>query len=380
MARAKTTASDIARLRLQNQRLIGAGFDRAEQVVGWLGAVQSQDYAGAKWGVAQRVSDASDAAIEAAFTRGAILRTHVLRPTWHFVLPSDIRWLLALTAPRVRPTFAPYDKKLEIDAKVRVAANAVFERALAGTALTREVLGQKLMAAGIPARGQRLAHLLAHAELDALICSGPRQGKQFTYALLDERAPQSGREARPRDEALAELTRRYFQSHGPALVHDFAWWASLTVGDARRGIESIGLEQITLEDKAYWFLPPSATSVRTRGPLVHLLPNYDEHVGSYKDYFVSFDRARFSGPFGSMLNNHIAVLNGQVIGGWRRTLAKGHVAIDVNLLAKLEPRERDLLEREAERYGAYLALPARLQAKVAKAKGSVKAGRAERAG
>ena len=248
---------DVAIQRLRNQRLVGRPFATPEEVVGWLGAVQAQDYAGAKWAIGQRSRAGTDADVERACADGRILRTHVLRPTWHFVLPDDVRWMLALTAPRVRAAMAYYDRKLALDGAAFRRSQAVLQKALAGRqgADARGAGGGRSAAAGIEASGQRLGHIMMRAELDALITSGPRRGKQSTYALLDERAP--GGRTLARDEALAELAGRYFASHGPALPQDFAWWSGLTVGDARRGIESASprLASATVDGKTYWHAP-----------------------------------------------------------------------------------------------------------------------------
>ncbi|HYU15343.1 MAG TPA: crosslink repair DNA glycosylase YcaQ family protein, partial [Candidatus Acidoferrum sp.] len=177
---------DIVRRRLENEHLVGAPLARPEDVVRWLGAVQAQDYAGAKWGVAQRAAACGDADVEEAFQSGRILRTHVLRPTWHFVMPADVRWMLQLTAPRIKAAMGHYDRKLDLTPAVYARSNAAIAVALqGGVHLTRQELARVLDAAGIAARGQRLGHLMVRAELDAVVCSGPRRGKQFTYALLD---------------------------------------------------------------------------------------------------------------------------------------------------------------------------------------------------
>src|SRR5204863_2509420 len=204
---------EVARERLRSQRLVGPPFATPEAVVGWLAAVQAQDYGGAKWAVAQRTKTCSDADVEAACRDGRILRTHVLRPTWHFVLPADIRWMLTLSAPRIRAAMAFYDRRLGLTDAVCARSAAALANALrGGNHLTRGELARVLAAAGIPAAGQRLGHLMARAEIDAVICSGARRGKQATYALLDERAPAAA--PRPRDDTLAELAGRYFASHG----------------------------------------------------------------------------------------------------------------------------------------------------------------------
>jgi hypothetical protein len=201
---------DLLRHRFANQQLTQATLQQPGEVVAWLGAVQAQDYAGARWALGQRLRDVTDEAIETAFADGSILRTHLLRPTWHFVAPADIRWLLALTAPRVVAALAYNDRALGLDAAVFARSNDVIARALeGGRQLTRPELERALGRAGIATNGQVLAHLLMHAELDGVVCSGPRRGKQFTYVLLEERVPPA--RCLARDESLAELA-------GPWLV------------------------------------------------------------------------------------------------------------------------------------------------------------------
>ena len=249
--------------RLRAQRLTGAGFARPEDVVGWLGAVQAQDYGPAKWSLGARVAGATDAQVERAFAAGAILRTHVLRPTWHFVLPADIRWLLTATAPRVRARDARRYAQLGLDGDtLRRSAAALVAALRGGNQLTRREAAAVLTAAGIGVEGQRLPYLLMAAELDALICSGPRRGKQHTYMLLEERAP----DARdlPRHEALAELARRFFAGHGPATARDFAIWATLTLAEARAAIEAAGPE-LRAEDLGGLRFWASATGTGERG-------------------------------------------------------------------------------------------------------------------
>ncbi len=233
------TQADLTHWRLRNQHLSAPTLTDPAALVGWLGAVQAQDYGMALWAVGQRLIGATESAIQQAFDDGAILRTHVLRPTWHFVMPADIRWLLDLTAPRVRALLAYGDRQNGLDETVLAHAAAVIEAALrGGQHLTRSELGAVFAAAGIALGGtQRLAHLLMHAELDGLICSGVRRGKQPTYALLAQRAPDA--KTLSREEALAELTRRYFSGHAPATLKDFAWWSGLTVADCKQGLEAV---------------------------------------------------------------------------------------------------------------------------------------------
>ena len=348
---------EIARRRLRTQHLVGPALAGPVEVVRWLGAVQAQDYAAAKWGVAQRTKRCSEDELEAAFASGAILRTHVLRPTWHFVLPEDIRWMLALSAPRIRAFMAYYDRKLELDAKTVTRGSAVIARALeGGKHATRVELARALASAGIPAAGQRLGHLVIHAELSALICSGPRRGKQFTYALLAERAP-SAPPALPREEALARLALRYFTAHGPAQLHDFAWWAGLTVGDAQRGLDAAQSELTseTCEGTSYWSSAKRPGRVPA-GDVVHLLPNYDELVIAYKDHGPSF-AAQHRAKLGSLAHyfmRHVVVRNGHVIGGWRPVSTRGRVQVQLKLLEVLDRSGQRALEKARERYERFV--------------------------
>jgi hypothetical protein len=359
---------DVAIQRLRNQRLVGRPLAAPEEVVGWLGAVQSQDYAGAKWAIGQRSRAGTDADVERACAAGRILRTHVLRPTWHFVLPDDVRWMLALTAPRVRAAMAYYDRKLALDGAAFRRSQALLQKALAGgKALTREELRRTLAAAGIEASGQRLGHIMMRAELDAVVTSGPRRGKQSTYALLDERAP--GGRTLAREEALAELAGRYFASHGPALPQDFAWWSGLTVGDARRGIESASprLASATVDGKTYWHAPGASRETRVAPHAIHLLPNYDEVIVAYRDHAASLApgvTAAFTAR-PEMVANHIVVVGGRVVGGWRRLPGKGAMIVETTLAVRLDAAAREALRAAVARFERFLGQPVTLRTRPA---------------
>ena len=236
--------------RLVNQRLVPSSSIQPAEIVAGLAAVQAQDYAAARWAVGQRLDPAAqvdDASVQQAFDTGRILRTHVLRPTWHFVVPADIRWLLALSAPRVQQANRGRYRQLDLTPQYLARSERLLEKELmGGRCRTRAELG-----AVLESSGSRLAHTLMHAELQALICSGPRRGKQFTYALLDERAP-TDQNLNPADP-LAELARRYFASRGPATAADFAYWSGQTLTAARRGMEAVKaeFEQATFDDQTY---------------------------------------------------------------------------------------------------------------------------------
>ena len=347
---------DIIRYRLHNQRLTHNQFTQPGEAVAWLGAVQSQDYAGAKWGLGLRIRDAIEAAIETAFNEGNILRTHILRPTWHFVAPEDIRWMLALTAPRVHAANAFMYRQLELDRSILRKSYKVLEKVLrGGKHLTRAELGSALAKAGIPAEGLRLGYFMMSAELDGIICSGARKGKQFTYALLEERAPQA--RGLQRDEALTELSRRYFRGHGPATLQDFVWWSGLTMNDARNGVEAVRpeFEHEIIGNQTYWF--PVSGVARNLPSSVHLLPNYDEYTVGYRDRDAIFDASHIAklGSRQSLLAQSI-LINGQVEGLWNRTIKKSEVIVEISPFTPLKQPQNNAIIAAAEQYGNFLGL------------------------
>jgi Winged helix DNA-binding domain len=351
----------IAHARLRNSRLVGTRLDRPEDVVGWFGAVQSQDVPGALWGVAQRLAaETTIDAVGAAMDDGRIVRTHAMRPTWHFVRPEDLRWIQALTGPRVHRQNGGIARREGLDDATFARAEDAMSDALAGGhALTRDELGRAMASAGIDAgEGVRLAYLAMHAELQAIIANGPRRGAKATYMLADERVPPTP--PKSREDALAELAIRYFRSHGPALAHDMAWWSGLTVGDVRGAAELAGdaLEQQTIDGKVYWAAAGMFEPAAIDAPLVQLLPNYDEYLGSYTDYDPIFDpalpRAR---NVADVLGAHIVVRDGFVVGGWRRAIARDRAKVTVTLLLSLTAGEQAALERAAAGYGRFLGLP-----------------------
>jgi len=345
--------------RLRNQKLTRTARCPPADVVRWLGAVQAQDFTTAKWGLGLRAKGLTDALVERAFDEGAILRTHAMRPTWHFVTRDDIRWLQMLTGPRVHQVNGHYYRKMELDATTLRKSRRVLERALRDhTYRTRAELAAQLEDAGIDARGQRLAYVMMHAELEQVICSGGRRGKQFTYALLDERAPAA--RTLGREEALAELTKRFFTSHGPATVRDYVWWSGLTVRDARAGIAMAkpALEQAAIDDLTYWFARPK-TSPPPAAPTAHLLPNYDEYLIAYKD------REAIRGELASTLAAapvdvwaNFLIVDGLFAGTWRPTRDAGAVRVHAVPSRDMTRSNLRSLEAATEAFGRFMELPA----------------------
>lgn len=348
--------------RLRNQKLINPERRTPAQVVAWLGAMQAQDFAAAKWGIGLRARGCQNAEVDEAFNDGAILRTHVLRPTWHLVAPADIRWMLELSAPRVHAANAYYYRQSNLDAKIFAKSCAMIHRTLeGGQALTRAELAVYLKRAKIPADGLKLAYLMMHAELEGVICSGPRRGNQFTYALLEERAPNA--KTMDRQDALVELTKRYFLSHGPATVRDFAWWSGLTAKEVQDGIEAVKpeLHESIIDGRTHWSAGADAVAP-AKGTSAFLLPNYDEYLIAYKDrepLLGSGGTANIVARSNGAFANHL-VIEGRLAGSWARTVKGNTLLIEVAPYKTLTAAQSRAVSASAECYGEFLGLPVTL--------------------
>jgi hypothetical protein len=357
-----STPSSITSLRLRNQWIDAPQRGTAADVVDRLVAVQAQDYANSKWGLGLRLRGAVETDVQRAYDKGKILRTHLLRPTWHFVTPKDIRWLLMLTAPRVQAMNAGPHRKAGLDAAILKRADTVLEKSLrGGQHLTREQLREKFEGAGIATSHEfRLSYVMMHAELEGLVCSGPRRGKQLTYALLEERVPPTKKLSR--EAALKELTRRYFTSRAPATIHDFAKWSGLTLADCRAGVEAVSslLHKEIIDGAGYW-LPASSTPRRAGAPAAHLISVFDEYISSYKHHAANAtaEAASLLGNFGNAVTL-VILFEGQVIGMWIRTFTKDAVVITLKPFAPFTAVQREAVHAAAERYAAFHGVKARI--------------------
>lgn len=350
------TLSDIAWQRLYNQRLIGPKFASAAEAVAWLGAVQAQDYVGAKWAVAQRTKNTDVSTIDAALAEGKILRTHVMRPTWHFVAPQDIRWMLQISVPQLERIYLYYAKQIGLDDALFAKSSQVLQEALHGKKqLTRHELRSALQDAGLGVEGLRFMHILARAELNGLLCNGGLRGKQQTYALLDEWVPAA--KTLSRDEALAELAKRYFTSHGPAQLKDYMWWSGLRAVDAKRGIELAVLQQEIVEGATYYFAELRKLP-KVNSPLVHLLPNYDEYTVAYRDRsaIVGVDPNAFA-DINMNFFTHALVIDSKIAGMWRRDTANNTLKVTITPLRKLTSDEKDAISNAVKTYGEFMQMP-----------------------
>lgn len=367
---------DLIRSRLYSQALADSPFTNPAEVVDWMGCIQAQDYAQAKWALGLRVPGLKEASVDKAFNSGTILRTHVLRPTWHFVLPADIRWMLALTAPRIKAFSAGMHRKLELDSKTFTRAKKVLAKALTvHTHLTRNQILPLFQKAGIRTDDIRSSFLMMDAELDGLICSGPRVGKQFTYALMDARVPAATRLSP--DEALAELAWRYFRSRGPATIYDFAWWSGLTIGHGKKAVDLLKdrLEHVVLNGQAYWSAGaavtrlgatvrpaagnasrPTASNARTaRGAeaRVFLLPAFDEFTVAYKDRSDLLHSSHQSqAAFGL---KPVILAQNKIQGIWRRELSKGEILVETQPFGEFGKGVESKLAKEVKRFKQFYA-------------------------
>lgn len=344
---------DVARQRLANQQVGRSQLSSPKDLLGWMGALQAQDYEMAKWALAIRLPGCTLKEIEVAIESGEIIRTHVLRPTWHFVAAENLRWMLKLTRPRIMAAVKSRHNYLGLTEKAIARSNSLIAEALSGgKQLIRKKLVEILEDAGFENSDNRASHLLLRAELDGVICSGASKGKDYTFALLDERVPEAPK--LDKEEALAKLAGIYFRSHGPATLEDFAWWSGLTMTDARKVLDMIrdDFNSVGIDSQTYWFAEtPPIRDISS----VHLLPGYDEFIISYKERSaVIADEHHRKAISSNGIFWPAIVHNGQVIGIWKRTVRKETVVVETEYFRKPTKQIRSLVEEAAGRFGIFL--------------------------
>jgi len=349
------TPAGILRLRLDCQRLSRASFDKPEDVVAWFGAMQAQDYLGSLWAIGLRMRNASEALVEAAEARRAIVRTWPMRGTLHFVAAADARWMTRLLAPRViARNAARIKREVDVDAAVIGRARDVVARALEGGRLARTAVYEALEARKIRTGGSRGLHILLWLALEGTICLAGRQGKQHTFALLDEWVPRS--KDPEREEALVQLARRYFASHGPATARDFMWWAGITAKDAAVALDgaAANLAREEIAGVVYWWGNHRARTRESKTPQVRLLPAFDEYTVAYQDRALLCEPASRLSKMGIL--SPVVVIDGRVTGLWKRTLGESSVHIAIQPSRKWSPAQTKALQRAAQAYGDFLGL------------------------
>ena len=348
------THQDIIRLRLYNQHIAKPLDGSPAAVVSSQLAMQAQDYAGALWSVGLRLPQATQADIERAIDNRQIVRTWPMRGTLHFLAADDIRWMLALLAPRVLAATASRRRNLKLDDTVFALAQRLITAALqGGKVLTRNQLLEELEKGGITTAGQRGIHILAHLSQQAVICFGPHQEKLPTFVLLDEWIPTSKKLTR--DQALAELAQRFFTGHGPATIQDLSRWAGLTLRDARAGLEAASsqLASETVDGQVYWMAPAPAAPHDPSA--IYLLPGFDEYILGYKDrsLMLELEHSQKIVPGNNGVFMPTIVSDGQVIGTWKRLVKKDTVHITLLPFVKISPAQQAAAEVSASRYAAF---------------------------
>ena len=340
---------ELARARAPFQKLVGPEFSTASEVIAHFGCMQAQDFAMAKWAIARRSTGLTDHMLDEALNDGAFLRTHILRPTWHFVLPQDLGWIMALTGPRVLRLMAGHNRTIKLsEDELHKAADVIVAALAPGKALTRAELAWHLAEAGINASGTRLAHLVIHSELQLLICNGPLAGKQHTYVLAPATVTTVNCPAG--DEALARLAKTYVRGHGPSRPVDLSWWSSLTLTQSRRAFELAGLQSRRIGTQEFWC--DLSTVAEAPIPLAALMPAFDESI-SYVRKPIDLDRFPAKPP-DLARGGGLLFVNGLIGGSWKRKLGSKRVEISVRVHGPLPRALTEAVEFDAARYAAFL--------------------------
>lgn len=346
--------TEVAKIRLKSQHIVGGKYKKVKDIVQWMCAMQAQDFAMAKWAIGVRLPGSTIKQIETSIDKAEIIRTHLLRPTWHFASAKDIYWLLELSSPQIWSSSKSRNKQLELTSSVIARSNEVMRKALAPDKhLTRDELIAELLKAKIQTDDNRASHLLLCAELDKIICSGSIKNNKQTFALFDKRVLQ--RNIFHREEAISKLAKNYFQSHSPATLQDFSWWSGLPAKEARLGLENIksGLISETIDSLVYW-VPDSFSISETNIKSVQLLPAFDEYLISYKNRSASISpQLQKNAVSDNGIFRPIIVVNGQVTGIWKRIQKKDNILIETDFFRKHTKAEINGIEKSAELYGHF---------------------------
>jgi hypothetical protein len=353
------TIKELIKYRLHNQQITQHVFDKPGDLIKWLGAIQAQDYLNSLWAIGLRLKNATESDIEKAIADKTIVRTWPMRRTLHFVSPLDVRWLLKLLTPRIIARSGTLYKQLGFDEKLLSKCKKLFVKTLqGGKQLTRNELYGILEKAKISTDAQRGLHILCHFAQEGLICFAARKGKQPTFTLLDEWIPTTT--TLTYDEALAELAKRYFTSHGPATIQDFAWWSGLTVTESKKAVEMVSsyFNKEVIDGQVY-YMRNNALPVKSKSQAIYLLPNFDEYLVAYKDRTAALD-AKYAkqviGAAGNGIFSPVIVLNGKVVATWKRTIKKDNVSVQINPFLQLSEKQQNSINTTIKSYGKFLKM------------------------
>ncbi len=356
------TLTDVPNLRLENQKISQTSFTKPEEVVSWMGAMQAQDYLGSLWAIGLRTKNYTEKDVEKAIVERKIVRTWPMRRTLHWVAAQDVHWMVRLSSERVIKTYAAHMPMLGLSEEIISKARKIVTKALSGgKCMTRDSIYRLFTEAKIPADQSRGIHILWRLGQEAIVCFGPRQGKQQTFTLLDEWVPQKRKISR--EEAIGEVTLRYFTSHGPATIQDLAWWSGLTVADVKAGVASVKskLEEEIIDGKQY-FMARSQSKI-TQSQATLLLPAFDEYFISYKDRSAVINPEHIS-EVNHGLNGMFApiiVINGRIVGTWKRDIGKKGITVMPQPFNKFTNADRQQIAAAARRYGTFLGFSVRVK-------------------
>lgn len=343
----------ISNIRLSAQQLHNPTFNTPLELVEWMGAIQAQDYNMAKWAIAIRLKEASLKELNSALERGDIIRTHILRPTWHFVSKNDIRWMMMLSGKRIQAANDSYGKQLNLSKENYNKHYKLLEKMLeSNPSLTKQEIAAEFEQHGISTEAPYLNRILAYAETNCLICSGVDKNKKATYSLFDERVPPVPEVSK--EEALAMLATKYFGSHSPATLADFSWWSGLPITEVRKAISLISNELVkeTIDGQEF-FIHSSCNRTAPDG-LLHLLPSFDEYLISYKDRTAAIELKHYPKAFNNFGTFYPVIMqHGKVIGNWKKVLKKGAVTVETSFFNKSTKVDKALLKLAEKRYSDY---------------------------
>lgn len=348
----------ITDIRMTAQQLTVPQFDQVRELVSWMGAVQAQDYTMVKWALGMRLKSADIKKVEDALSKGEILRTHVMRPTWHIVAAEDIRWMTALSAKKIQSGMASWGKGFELSEELYSKTNDLIIKILEGNkSLTKKEIGEefeKLTNGKLTADDPRLSLFLSRAETEGIVCSGIDRGRYQTYALIDERVPPTPELTK--DEALAKLALSYFRSHSPATLEDFIWWSGLSITEAKHAVHLIHDKLISEkfeEEKLY--IHESYTDIHTPEDVFHLLPPYDEYLISYKSRTHCLPLHHYPKAFTNYGIFYPVILhNGHIVGNWKKANSKGKTTIETDFFEKKTKVKKALINKAVQKHISFL--------------------------
>ena len=345
---------NIANIRLINHQLLRTDYTTPRQIVEHFGIVQAQDFNSAKWAIGTRLNGCTEKMIHEAFDKGEILRTHILRPTWHFVTPENIRWMLQLSAKRIMQSMKSRDRELGLTDEIYTKCYRIIEKTLDKDIFpTREELTTIMHDAGMKFDSSQMYHVISGAEANGIVCSGVLRDNKQTYALLEKRVPAT--KPLTKEESLAKLARIYFTGHGPAVLQDFVWWSGLSVGEARLGLASVQTEFIseTIDGQTYWMPDVNIRPLPAGKSNVHLLPAFDEYIVGYKDRTAAISSENHQKAISSNgVFRPVIIKDGRVIGLWRKA-SSGKKTITIAPFEPVDNATQPLIDAEIEKFRAF---------------------------